>query len=221
MAAYCVYADLVPFLPSGGLPNPARTATGRSSTNAIESEGHGLALERRGHLRGRDRRRAPGTSRRGHDLLRDPAQPLALLRVGDLGRDGGQPHHRRRELRVRGRAPVGAVDGVGRAPDRRFLLPAHVVPVVPDTGGAYPPVIVIANAEIAATLGLSKTGGADDRPRREDRVDPHPAQGLGEEPARFAASRRRRTSPVNLAITSTAGAADPRGWATCGNDRIP
>jgi hypothetical protein len=100
------------------------------------------------------------------------------------------------------------------------FLPPHVIPLVPDTAGAYDPVIVLANAEIAAAMGLSKTGGADiDFGGKIDIVSQRLARWAKNVPIRGVAKSTQ--SPVNLAITSTAGAADPRGWATCGNDRIP
>ena len=41
--SYSVLADVTAFLPSGGLPNPARVAYGYASSDEIESAAHGLA----------------------------------------------------------------------------------------------------------------------------------------------------------------------------------
>lgn len=43
MAVYCARAEMLAFLPSGGLPNPARVATGSATGDYLESDGHGLA----------------------------------------------------------------------------------------------------------------------------------------------------------------------------------
>ena len=44
MSVYCATADVSAFLPSGGLPNPARVAEANASEDVIVCDGHGLVV---------------------------------------------------------------------------------------------------------------------------------------------------------------------------------
>jgi hypothetical protein len=216
MSGYCTRADVTALLPSGGLPNPARVATGNATADTLESEGHGLALDAEVSFR------AEGD---------DGALPAPLVEGTTYYAIPVSSAHFQVSATQGGSAIPLTTDGVdfvfmadlpfdawieAAARDCDSFLPTHVTPVV----APYPAILVTANAELAGVRGLMATAGASiSYGERLDAIRVRLTQWAKTIPLRGAA--QSVTSPVNLAITSTAGAADPRGWATCGNDRIP
>lgn len=215
--AYATYADVVPFLPAGGLPNPARSATGNASGDYIECEGHGLA---------------------------DSATIVFRAEVGGAlptGLTAGTTYYVKAVTGSTSRFQVSATAGgaainlttdgsnfvfVSPLPWSTWLdwgarqvdsfLPAHVVPLV----APYPEIAVTANAELAAVRGLMSTAGSDiDLGAKLDQIATRLQRWAKSLPVRGATKSTQ--SPVNLAVTASAGATDPRGWATRGNDVLP
>lgn len=91
-------------------------------------------------------------------------------------------------------------------------LPAHLVPVLPDVNGVYPILIVKMVAQLAG-VDLLHRGG------KESDVVKTAALEAKAQLDRWAAGRPLRdtriTSPANLAVTTTLGAAaDQRGWGS-------
>ncbi len=96
------------------------------------------------------------------------------------------------------------------------FLPPHVVPII----APYPAIVVTASAELAATYGLGRTGGSTiDLGAKLDAIGARLTRWAKGLPLRGTAASN--TSPVNLAITASAGAVDPRGWASAGNTVLP
>lgn len=215
MASYCVDADVVPFLPSGGLPNAARTATANVAGDWLESEGHGLASG----AEVRVRIATGGTLPAG--LAAETtyyALVLSTSRFQLAATSGGAAIN----LTSAGAnfvftspLPIAAWrEWAAREIDS--ILPPHVVPLV----APVPQVVVTANAELAAFKGLAVTGGAEiDLGAKIDQIAQRLVRWAKTVPVRGIA--RDVTSPGNLAVSRAAGAVDPRGWATRGNGYLP
>ena len=212
--AYATAADVVPFLPAGGLPNPARVATGSASGDYLESEGHGYADDTPVTLRAETGGSLPSPLVAGTTYYVRAATSsrfqLAATAGGaaiNLTTDGSN-------FVVAGPLPFAAwIEWADRQVDS--FLPAHVVPLDP-----VPTMVVTASAERAAMRGLQATIGSD--------IDLGPRlDAIGQRLTRWAKSLPVRgvnvqtQQPVNLAITASAGATDPRGWAGDDNTRIP
>ena len=91
-----------------------------------------------------------------------------------------------------------------------------MVPII----APYPAIVVTASAELAATYGLGRTGGSTiDLGAKLDAIGARLTRWAKGLPLRGTAASN--TSPVNLAITASAGAVDPRGWASAGNTVLP
>lgn len=213
--AYCTRADMLAFLPSGGLPNSARVATGSSSGNWLENDQHGLIDDQAVTFRAESGGALPtGLSEDTTyyavvvNTSRFQVSTIAGGAVVDLT-TGGSNFVFIAEL------PWDAwIDAASRDVDS--FLPAHVVPVVEP----YPQILVTATAELAAARGLIATAGAEiNLGIKLDAIANRLARWAKSLPLRGTA--RSTTSPVNLAITSTVGASDPRGWTSRGKDVLP
>lgn len=213
--AYAAYADVVPFLPSGGLPNPARTATGNAAGDYLECEGHGLAADAEVVFRAEVGGALPTGLTAGTTYY---AKVVSASRFQVAATAGGAAIN----LTTDGSNFVFTsplpwatwLDWGARQVDS--FLPPHVVPLV----APYPEIVVTANAELAAVRGLMSTAGSDiDLGAKLDQIGARLTRWAKALPVRGAAVSTQ--SPVNLAVTSSAGATDPRGWATRGNDVLP
>lgn len=213
--AYCTPADAVAFLPSGGLPNPARTAQGSSSGNWIESDGHNLAEGALVEVRAETGGSVPGGLAESTTYY---AKVLTASRFQLAATLGGAAI----DLTTAGTnfvywSPLPWEEWIEWA-DRVVdsFLPPHVVPLV----APYPDVARLASAELAAALGLQKTAGAAiDMGARIDAIGQRIARWAKTVPVRGV--DRQTQQPVFLAVTASAGATDPRGWAGDDNTRIP
>ena len=153
--SYSVAADVTAFLPSGGLPNPARVATGSASGDYIESAAHGLATDDAVTFRAETDGSVPtgltaGTTYYAIVTSVDRFQASATAGGAAINlTSAGDNFVFSAEL------PWAAwIDWADRQIDS--FLPAHVVPVVEP----YPAIVVTASAELAAWFGLSRTAGA-------------------------------------------------------------
>lgn len=213
--SYCTPADVVPFLPSGGLPAAPRTGTASASGDYIEHDGHGLADGAEVLFRAPPGAELPG------GLIEGPTYYAIVVspsRFQVAATEGGPAI----DITSAGEnfvwwSPLpwqSWIDWAAREIDS--FLPAHVVPLV----APYPQVVVTANAELAAAKGLAVTGGAEiDLGARIDQIAQRLARWAKGLPVRGVA--QSRTAPATLAITSSSGAADPRGWAPRGNGVLP
>lgn len=212
---YCAQADVVAFLPSGGLPNPARVATADATSNELTSEGHGLVDGATVRLRAETDGELPAGLAEAttyYAIVVSSSRFKVSATSGGSAIDfttDGENFVYSAEL------PWSAwIDWGARQVDS--FLPAHVVPIV----APYPEIVVTANAELAAMRGLQATAGADiDLGARIDAIGARLTRWAKTLPVRGVA--RETQSPVNLSVTASAGATDPRGWATNGNDVIP
>lgn len=213
--AYCTDADVIPFLPSGGLPNPARTATANSSGDYLECEGHGLADAAAVTLRAATGGSVPTGLTAGTVYY---ARVLSASRFQLAATAGGAAIN----LTAAGSnfvfaspLPIAAWrEWAAREIDS--FLPPHVTPLV----DPIPQVVVTANAELAAFKGLAVTGGAEiDLGAKIDQIAARLTRWAKGVPVR--GTTRSVTSPSHLAVSASAGAVDPRGWATRGNERLP
>jgi hypothetical protein len=199
--SYSTDADVLPFLPSGGLPNAARVARANATTDQIELDQHGFAAEQAVEFSADADYSVPGGLTAGTTYyvvavstsrFKVSATPggsaIDLTSAGD-------------NFAVWSELPFEAwrtwaqsiVDG---------LLPPHVVPIVPDDNGDYPAVVVASEAELAAAKGLSVTGGAEiDLGAKIDAIRIRLKDWAKGIPLRGA--DRSRTSPANLAIVGT------------------
>jgi hypothetical protein len=212
---YCVRADVTALLPSGGLPNSARVATGSASGDYIDCDQHGLAANDPVTFRAEVGGSLPTGLVEGTVYY---AIVVSTSRIQVAATAGGAAIN----LTTAGanfvmwRELPWAAWIYAAARDCDSFLPAHVVPVVEP----YPAVLVTANADLAGVRGLLATGGADiDYGARLDQIGKRLTMWAKALPLRGDA--RSTQSPVNLAITASAGATDPRGWATGGNDVLP
>jgi hypothetical protein len=217
MSGYCTRADVLAALPSGGLPNPAREVTADATSDVFVCEGHGLTDG--AEVTFRTLTDVPSSVPTG---ITEGTTYYAIVVSTARFKVSATPSGSAVDLTTVGenflfRSELPWAEWIEKgARDCDSFLPAHVVPVV----APYPQVLVTANAEVSALRGLRATGGAEiDLSAKLEQISVLLARWAKTIPLRGAA--QSVTSPVNLAITSTAGAADPRGWATCGNDRIP
>jgi hypothetical protein len=213
--AYCEDADVVPYEPAGGLPNPFREVTASASGDYFVSEGHGLATDAAVIF----------TTPTGGALPTGIAEGTAYYaivvsssRFKVAATAGGAAINittAGEHFQFRGELPRAAWREWGaRLIDS--VLPAHVVPIV----APYPEIVVSANAELAAAKGVSVTGGAEiNLGEKQREVVDMLIRWAKTIPLRGTA--RSVTSPVNLAITASAGASDPRGWSGDDATRIP
>lgn len=213
--SYCTRADVVALLPSGGLNNPARVATGSSSGDYIESDQHGLAADAEVTFRGSSGGSVPAGLTAGTTYY---AKILSTSRFQVAATPGGSAIN----LTTDGENFVfwselpwqAWIDW--SASEINGYLPEHMVPVV----APYEQRLVTANAELAAKKGLQATGSAALDLGEEIRR-------IGDSIARWAKGlpvrgiERQVHQPPNLAITASAGATDPRGWAGSDPTRIP
>lgn len=215
VVSYSTAADALAFLPSGGLPNPARVATGSATGDYLESDGHSLAVDAEVTVRAAEGGALPTGLSAGTTYY---AMPLSASRfqlatapggaaVG-LSSDGdnflfGSP------------LPWAAwIEWADRQVDS--FLPPSVTPLVTP----YPEIVVTASAELAAMRGLQATGGAQiDLGARIDMVGARLTRWAKSVPVRGV--DRQVTQPSFLAITASAGATDPRGWSGTDATRIP
>lgn len=216
---YATNADVLPFLPSGGLPNPARVARANATGNFVELDQHGFIDDQEIVFSADSGYSVPGGLTAGTTYFAIFVSSSRFQVAATAGGSAIDLTSAGDNFAVWSELPFAAwrnwaarqIDG---------MLPAHVVPIVPDDDNAYPAVVVTAEAELAAAMGLSVTGGAEIdlggkidaiRIRLKDWVKGLPLRG----------EARSRTSPVNLALTSTANAADSRGWVrTCGGSEV-
>ncbi len=213
--SYCTAADVVPFLPSGGLPNSARIVIGHNTGDYLESDGHGLVDDAEVRFRAEVGGSLPGglaASTTYYAIVLSPARFQVSATAGGaaitLSSDGA-------DFVFTSPLPFASwIEWAERQVDS--FLPAHVVPVV----APIPAMVVTATAELAATLGLAKTGGAT-IPLGEsiDTIGVRLTRWAKSLPIRGAAVSTQ--SPVNLAITASAGASDPRGWNGSDSTVIP
>lgn len=213
--AYSTRADAVPFLPSGGLPNAARQAYGHASADALECDGHGLADDDEVTFR----TEVGGSLPTGlvadttyYAIVVSPSRFQVAAAAGgaaiNLTSDG-------ENFVFASELPwAGWIAWADRQVDS--YLPAHVVPIV----APYPEIVVTASAELTALRGLIATAGSDiDLGARIEAIGARLTRWAKTLPLRGSA--RETQSPVNLAITASAGATDPRGWASNGNTVLP
>lgn len=213
--SYSVLADVTAFLPSGGLPNPARVAYGYASSDEIESAAHGLADDDAVTFRAETGGSVPTGLTAGTTYY---AIVTSVDRFSVAAAAGGAAIN----LTTAGENFVFSAELPWSAwiewADRQIdsFLPPHVVPII----APYPAIVVTASAELAATYGLGRTGGSTiDLGAKLDAIGARLTRWAKTLPLRGTA--RSVTSPVNLAITASAGAVDPRGWASAGNTVLP
>lgn len=212
--AYSTPADAVAFLPSGGLPNPARTATASSSGNWIESDGHNLTDGALVEVRAETGGSVPSPLVEGTTYYAKVLSPTRFQLAGTLG--GAVI-----DLTTAGSnfvywSPLPWDDWIEWA-DRVVdtFLPEHVYPLNP-----VPEVARLASAELAAMRGLQATAGAAiDLGGRIDAIGQRLARWVKSLPVRGLTVQTHQ--PPNLAVASSTGATDPRGWAGTDNTRIP
>lgn len=216
MSGYCAITDVTAFLPAGGLPNPARVATGSSSGGYLECEGHGLALNAAVTVRAEVGGSLPAPLVDGPTYYAIPLTSarfeLAASPNGSaiaLSTDGSN-------FVFASPLPVEAwIEWGARQVDS--FLPIHVIPLV---SSPYPEIVVTANAELAAMRGLQATAGADiDLGARIDAIGARITRWAKGVPIRGTAQQAQQ--PSTLAVTSSVGAYDPRHWSGCDDTRIP
>lgn len=215
MAGYCTSADVTAFLPSGGLPNPARVATGDAAGDYLECEGHGLATDTPVTLRAEAGGALPSPLAEGTTYY---AIAVSSARFRLASSAGGAAIN----LTTDGdnfvfAAPLPVDEWIAwGARQVDSFLPPHVTPLVEP----YPEIVVTACAELAAMRGLQATGGAQvDLGARLDFVGQRVARWAKGVPVR--GTTVQRTQPSYLAIAASAGATDPRGWAGTDPTRLP
>ena len=217
MASYCAQSDMAPFLPAGGLPNPARVATSNYALNsALECEGHGLALNATVTLRASVGGTLPAPLAAGVTYYAIPADE-AHFKLSATS--GGAPI----TLTADGVnfvfvTPLPFAQWIAWASLQvDSLLPEHVTPLI---STPYPPIVVTSAAELAAARGLAATIGSEvDIGARIDAIRVRLAAWVKTIPIRGTLVQQHQ--PATLAITSSTGATDPRGWFNGDATRIP
>jgi hypothetical protein len=217
MTGYCALADVQAFLPAGGLPNSARVATSNYTlSNALECQGHGLALNAAVVLRAEAGGSLPAPLTAGATYYAIPIDEahFALSATSSGGpitltADGAN-------FVFTSPLPFDAWMEWGARQVDSFL-PMHVIPL---TATPYPEIVVTANAELAAYRGLQATGGSDiDLGARIDAVGARLTRWAKTIPIRGTTVQVQQ--PSNLALTKSCGAYDPRGWSGCDDRRLP
>lgn len=212
--AYSTPADAVPFLPSGGLPNPARVALGSASGNWLESDNHNLAEGALVEVRAETGGSVPSPLAESTTYY---AKILSPTRFQLAATSGGAAI----DLTTSGSnfvywSPLPWdewIEWADRVVDS--FLPEHVYPLDP-----VPDVARLASAELAAMRGLQATAGASiDVGGRIDTIGTRLTRWAKTLPVRGLSVQTHQ--PPNLAVTSSTGATDPRGWAGADNTRIP
>lgn len=215
MAAYCVRADVLAFLPSGGLPNPAREATASASGDYFVCDQHGLIDDQTVTFEAATDGSIPTGLTAGATYY---VIVVSTTRFKVSATEGGAAVNITTagdNFTVFAELPWDSWMEVA-ARDCDSFLPAHVVPVV----APYPQVLVTANAELAAARGLIATASASiDLGVKLDAVGARLTRWAKTIPLR--GTSRSVTSPTSLAITASAGATDPRGWSGDDATRIP
>lgn len=211
---YSTYADVVAYLPAGGLPNPARVATASASGDYLECDGHGLVAGAEVVVRAEAGGSVPGGLTEGTTYY---ALLVSATRFQLSATSGGA---------AVGLSSAGSnfvffsplpwsawIEWADRVVDS--FLPPHVVPLID-----VPEVVVQASAELAAMRGLQATAGAAvDLGTRIDAIGARLTRWAKTVPVRGLLAQTQQ--PVYLAVTASAGATDPRGWAGTDNTRIP
>lgn len=212
---YCTRADVVALLPSGGLPNPARVATGSASGDYIDCDQHALAADQAVTFRAESGGSVPAPLVEGTTYY---AKIVSTSRFQVAATAGGTAISLTTDgvnFNVWSELPWDAWINWASSEIDGFL-PEHMVPVA----APYERRLVTATAELAAKKGLSATAGAAIDLGDTIRL-------IGESIARWAKGlpvrglTRQVHQPPNLAITASAGATDPRGWAGTDPTRIP
>lgn len=213
--AYCTAADVVPFLPSGGLPNPARYCEGSASGDYLESEGHGLSSGAEVTFRAEVGGSLPTGLSAGTTYYAIVLSPSRFQVSTTSGGSAVNLTSAGANFVFSAELPWAQwIEWAERQVDS--FLPPHVVPIVEP----IPELVVTAAAELAAMRGLQATAGATiDLGARLDAIGARLTRWAKGIPLR--GTPRSTTSPAHLAITASAGAVDPRGWATNGNEVIP
>lgn len=215
--SYCVVADVVPFLPAGQLPNPARTASGSASGDYVESDGHGLASGAEVVLHAEVNGTLPAPLVAGTTYY---ALVLSASRFKLAATSGGAAIGLTTDGANFGYTsplPWDAWMAWGSEQVDSFL-PSHVIPLDPIL--PYPPIVITAAAELAAMRGLQATGGASiDLGARIDAIGARIARWAKTIPIR--GTTVQRTQPSNLAVSTSSGAYDPRGWGGTDDTRLP
>lgn len=222
--SYCTLADVIARLPSGGLPNDALVGYGRASSDEIESNGHGLSDDTEVTFRAGTGGSVPTGLAENityYAIVTSPSRFKVAATAGgvaiNITSDG--------DNFVFSAEPPWAqwIDAAERLIDA--TLPNHVTPLIadltlwPSTRG-YNPIIVSICAELAGIEGLARTGGSTiDLNQRRDAVLKNVRDWAKTNPVRGTSASRQ--SPSNLAVTASAGAVDPRGWASAGNTVLP
>lgn len=212
--AYSTEADVVAFLPSGGLPNPARVATASTSGDYLEIDGHGLSDDALVTVRAETGGSVPTGLTAGSTYY---ALVLSASRFQLAATAGGAAINLTSagdNFVIWSPLPWASwIEWSDRAVDS--FLPAHVVPLDP-----VPEMARLASAELAAMRGLQSTAGASvDLGARLEAVGARVTRWAKSLPVRGLDVQTQQ--PVNLAVTASAGAIDPRGWAGSDNTRIP
>ncbi len=212
---YCEDADVTPFLPSGGLPNPARTATASTSGDYLESDGHGLVENAVVTVRAYVGGSLPTGLVEATTYYAKVLSPSRFQLAASSGGAAINLTTAGANFTYLAALPIATWRDWGARQVDSFL-PAHVAPVV----APYPAVVITANAELAAAMGLSLTGGAGiDLGAKLDQISQRLARWAKTVPLR--GTDRSVTSPAQLAVSASAGAVDPRGWAGDDNTRLP
>jgi hypothetical protein len=227
---YCAPADLYAFgLPRGSIANPGRLlASVSSSANTLTLDEHGLADDDEFRLRVEAGGTMPGGLAAGTTYfakVTDASQFQARATAGGAAIDITSEGDAERVLVIIPLPVMSWIRWASRVVDE--LVPAHVVPLVKvdaskvredETGydastGAYPEIVTITVAELAAGKGLG-FGGASSRTLTQavdaarKRLE---AWGKGI-PLRNAPGQ----TPANLATSATVPYRDRRGWSRYG-----
>jgi hypothetical protein len=213
--AYCERVDVLAFLPLGGLPNPAREATASASGDYIELDQHGLENDTPVRFTVSTDGSVPAGLAVGTTYYAIVSTTSRFQVAATAGGSAINLTDAGENFQVWAELPWdGWMDAASRDVDS--FLPAHVIPVETP----YPQIIVTASAELAAARGLIATAGAEvDLGAKLDAISTRLTRWAKTIPLR--GTSRSVTSPVNLAVTSSAGATDPRGWAPDGNEYLP
>ena len=216
--SYSTDADVLPLLPSGGLPNPARVARANATGDYVELDQHGFTAGQAIVFSADEDYSVPtgitaGTtyyvvalsSSRFQVSATEGGAAIDLTSAGDNFAVWSElPIAAWREVAAR------IIDG---------LVPDHKRPIGLDDEGNYPPVVVQAEAELAAAYGVSRTAGADGADRFDAKIEAiriRLKDWAKSYPLRGAA--QSRTSPANLAIVSSASRTDARGYVRRADD---